>query len=241
MEVLGVKPNATADEIKLAYRDLVRVWHPDRFAHNKRLQQKAEEKLKEINEAYEQLQSTFAYAGNRQTQPPPAPTSQAIRRASGSAKQRSTPPPRPAAIKAKPGLLAGLKRGRLGAVILLLLSLTALTVWLAKPASIPEQEKRLDPAQLKSREDIFNTLKETRAGAERLLVLHQSELERLTQLYEQRRAQHTRNEISKAELLQAEQALSEAKLRVSEDKKWLAEADVALKEFTARHKSSTSR
>lgn len=106
---------------------------------------------------------------------------------------------------------------------------------------MPDQGKQLDASQLKAREAIFNTLKETRAGAERLLVLHQSDLNRLSQLYEERLAQHARKEISKAELLKVEQALSEAKLRVSEDKKWLAETDVELKEFIARNKSSRPR
>lgn len=54
-EVLGVAEGASAQELKIAYRDLAKVWHPDRFAHDPRLQQKAQEKLKEINEAYEQL------------------------------------------------------------------------------------------------------------------------------------------------------------------------------------------
>ena len=54
-EVLGVRPGASRQELKAAYRDLTKVWHPDRFTHDPRLQQKAEEKLKEINDAYEQL------------------------------------------------------------------------------------------------------------------------------------------------------------------------------------------
>ncbi|MFL6209753.1 MAG: J domain-containing protein [Pyrinomonadaceae bacterium] len=56
-EVLGVAPQASAQELKAAYRDLAKVWHPDRFTHDPRLQQKAQEKLKEINEAYAQLTS----------------------------------------------------------------------------------------------------------------------------------------------------------------------------------------
>jgi hypothetical protein len=54
-EVLGVKPGVSPRELKVAHRDLAKVWHPDRFQHDLRLQQKAQEKLKEINEAYEQL------------------------------------------------------------------------------------------------------------------------------------------------------------------------------------------
>ena len=58
-EVLGLKPSASIEEVKQAKRDLVKVWHPDRFPHDPRLQQMAQEKLKEINEAYEQLQSFY--------------------------------------------------------------------------------------------------------------------------------------------------------------------------------------
>lgn len=54
-EVLGVKPGVSNAELKAAHRDLAKVWHPDRFVHDPRLQEKAQEKLKEINEAYEQL------------------------------------------------------------------------------------------------------------------------------------------------------------------------------------------
>src|SRR5574341_1036452 len=56
-EVLELKPGASLEEVKQAYRDLVSVWHPDRFSHNLRLQQKAQEKLKEINQAYEKIEA----------------------------------------------------------------------------------------------------------------------------------------------------------------------------------------
>jgi curved DNA-binding protein CbpA len=54
-EILGLRPGATQEEIKQAYRDLAKVWHPDRFPNDPRLQQKAQDKLKEINEAYRYL------------------------------------------------------------------------------------------------------------------------------------------------------------------------------------------
>lgn len=56
LDVLALRPGATSAEIKEAYRDLVKVWHPDRFGDDQRLRQKAEAKLKEINEAYNLLQ-----------------------------------------------------------------------------------------------------------------------------------------------------------------------------------------
>lgn len=54
-ELLGLKPGVSEKEVKQAYRDLVKIWHPDRFGSDPRLQQKAQEKLKEINNAYEKI------------------------------------------------------------------------------------------------------------------------------------------------------------------------------------------
>lgn len=53
-EVLGLKEGASVDEIKKAYRDLVKKYHPDRYRDNP-LSDLAEEKLREINEAYDNL------------------------------------------------------------------------------------------------------------------------------------------------------------------------------------------
>jgi hypothetical protein len=53
--VLGLAPGATPDEVKTAYRDLVKVWHPDRFSDNERLREKAQRQLQLYNEAYERL------------------------------------------------------------------------------------------------------------------------------------------------------------------------------------------
>lgn len=56
-DLLGLSPGASPEELKLAHRDLAKVWHPDRFLHDPRLRDKAQEKLKLINEAYDQLRS----------------------------------------------------------------------------------------------------------------------------------------------------------------------------------------
>ena len=52
--VLGVSPNASDEEIKKAYRELARKYHPDNYQNNP-LADLAEEKMKEINEAYETI------------------------------------------------------------------------------------------------------------------------------------------------------------------------------------------
>lgn len=53
-EVLGISPNATNDEVKKAYRELSRKYHPDSYVDNP-LSDLAEEKFKEVQEAYDQI------------------------------------------------------------------------------------------------------------------------------------------------------------------------------------------
>ena len=53
-KILGIPNTATDDEVKKAYRDLVRKYHPDNY-HDNPLSDLASEKMKEINEAYETI------------------------------------------------------------------------------------------------------------------------------------------------------------------------------------------
>ena len=53
--VLGIQKNATDEEVKQAYRNLARKYHPDGYVNNP-LADLAEEKMREINEAYDQIQ-----------------------------------------------------------------------------------------------------------------------------------------------------------------------------------------
>lgn len=53
-EVLGIKEGASDEEIKKAYRELVKKYHPDKYVNNP-LADLAAEKLKEVNDAYDAL------------------------------------------------------------------------------------------------------------------------------------------------------------------------------------------
>ena len=54
-EILGVAENASDEEIKKAYRKLAKQYHPDNYTDNP-LKELADEKMKEINEAYDAIQ-----------------------------------------------------------------------------------------------------------------------------------------------------------------------------------------
>jgi TonB family protein len=75
--ILEIEPGASFEEIRQAYRDQTKVWHPDRFSNDIRLQKKAEDKLKQINMAYQRLCGREPYEPailSRFTDPPPEPS-----------------------------------------------------------------------------------------------------------------------------------------------------------------------
>ncbi|MBD2229967.1 J domain-containing protein [Phormidium tenue] len=55
LAVLELKPGASLDEIRTSYKELVQIWHPDRFHGNSNLQKRAHQRLQKINESYEIL------------------------------------------------------------------------------------------------------------------------------------------------------------------------------------------
>jgi hypothetical protein len=87
-QILEIQPGASLEEVKQAYRDLVFVWHPDRFPHNDRLQQKAQQRLTEINQAYQQLLLFLSQPELKAIEPqfqpptPPAPVRENLNRKS---------------------------------------------------------------------------------------------------------------------------------------------------------------
>jgi len=60
--VLGVSNTASDEEIKKAYRELARKYHPDNY-HDNPLADLAQEKMKEINEAYDTITKSRAGGG----------------------------------------------------------------------------------------------------------------------------------------------------------------------------------
>ena len=109
-QILGVEPGASPEEVRRAYRRLVKTWHPD-LVHNDPCRKKAaEEMTKEINEAYGRLR--YQWHGPRTCAPRADPRAGQARRsgnpASGEARQseprRSHSPRREAS---RPSRLSG--------------------------------------------------------------------------------------------------------------------------------------
>ena len=73
-EVLGVSPNASNDEVKKAYRQLSKKYHPDSYVNNP-LADLAEEKFKEVQAAYDEIMKQrqngygggYSYTGQSQS------------------------------------------------------------------------------------------------------------------------------------------------------------------------------
>jgi hypothetical protein len=55
-QTLDLDPSAPFEEVRASYRDLMKVWHPDRYQQEpERLRQRAEEQVRKITRAYERI------------------------------------------------------------------------------------------------------------------------------------------------------------------------------------------
>ena len=70
---LDLEPGADLSSVRQSYRQLVKVWHPDRFGSDQKLQTFATDKLKKINCAYESLVSFIENGRKEESPPPPEP------------------------------------------------------------------------------------------------------------------------------------------------------------------------
>ena len=61
-QILGVPETATDAEVKKAYLNLARKYHPDNYANNP-LADLAEAKMKEVNEAYDAIVKSRTQGG----------------------------------------------------------------------------------------------------------------------------------------------------------------------------------
>jgi hypothetical protein len=84
------------------------------------------------------------------------------------------------------------------------------------------------------RADVLEKMKDARAGAEKLLQLHELEQKQLRGEYDRRRELYYQGLIARGDVIQAEHALATAVLRIDEDKRWLTETDIAITEYTMR-------
>lgn len=57
LRILGLDEDATVEDIKTAYKEMAQILHPDRFASSKKLEDRATEQFKNLQEAYEFLTS----------------------------------------------------------------------------------------------------------------------------------------------------------------------------------------
>ena len=75
-KILKVTPTASMEEVKRAYKERVKFWHPDRFpVESERLQKLAHRQMQEINEAYRELEQHYAKGAPKTGDSPKPPSS----------------------------------------------------------------------------------------------------------------------------------------------------------------------
>lgn len=125
-KVLELENGASLEQVKQAWREMVKVWHPDRFPNDFKLQQKAQERIKEINRAYKILEKYLSSSASHTRSNPSASHSYTAHQNESQRKKKTerdrnkppSPPPHKPAIK---------QMSFLGGILLLLTGLVFLS------------------------------------------------------------------------------------------------------------------
>jgi len=129
LRLLHLDKGCSQEQLRRAYRDLVKVWHPDRFQSDAQLRAKAERTLQSINDAYAQLQG-------RTTSPASAPATDS----DNEPESATARPDDHAAAGAPPSPRAGrfarhlVLAAAMGAAVGVALALLAIVRWGQEPA-----------------------------------------------------------------------------------------------------------
>ena len=249
--LLGVDANATAEQLRQAYIDLVKRWHPDQFAHDRALQEAAGAKLKEINEAYKELRASLGLSADTTTVNAQArPASVRKEKPAPADASASKPPPRPARsarVRASSDLNKKNRSVRSFSLRLLTIGLALLALFLAIAAVIqhvdfdrlagsggasanqPAPSKEVTPQE---RAEFIEKLKNSYEATLKALVEDEEAKGKLQVEYTRRHELFSRNMISREELAESEKYLAKATAKVAEDKQRLAKTELAIAEAT---------
>ena len=91
-----------------------------------------------------------------------------------------------------------------------------------------------DAELARMRADVIQKMKDSRAGAEKVVALREEEIKKLTEEYKKRHEFYDKGLISRAEVNQTEQALADAVARLEGDKRSILEQDIAITETSMR-------
>ncbi|MGH7784082.1 MAG: hypothetical protein ACREO5_09625 [Candidatus Binatia bacterium] len=104
----------------------------------------------------------------------------------------------------------------------------------ATARSTPSRAAPSDAELVRLRADVMQKMKESRAGAEKLIALREEEIKKLQEEYEKRRELYSQGLIARVDLNKIERLLAEAMVRADGDKRWLTEQDIAITEVSMR-------
>ena len=131
LRLLHLEDGCSQDELRRAYLDMVKVWHPDRFQADVHLRAKAERTLQGINDAYALLQGRTTNPASASATDSGKEPEAATARPEYRAPADAAPPPKATAPSPKAERLSGrlVLAGAVGAAVGVALGLLAIVKW----------------------------------------------------------------------------------------------------------------